>query len=49
MKSQKPANIVLVSVITVIVLGLSVFCWVKPADEYSDSERRPLAKFPEIS
>ena len=49
MKNQKPANIVLVSLIAVIILGLSVFCWVKPAVEYSDSERRPLAKFPELS
>ena len=49
MKNQKLSNIVLVSLITVIVLGLSVFCWVKPAGEYSDSERRPLAKFPELS
>ena len=49
MKNQKPANIVLVSLITVIVLGLAVFCWAKPTVDYSDSERRPLAKFPELS
>ena len=28
---------------------LSVFAWVKPTDEFSLTERRPLAKFPELS
>ncbi len=30
-------------------LALAVFAWVKPEDKTSDSERRPLAQFPEIS
>ena len=30
-------------------LGLTAFAWVKPADESSDSERRNLAQFPELS
>jgi hypothetical protein len=30
-------------------LTLSVFAWVKPADDISDTERRELAKFPELS
>ena len=30
-------------------LGLSVFAWLKPAEESSDSERRNLGQFPEFS
>ena len=30
-------------------LGLTAYAWVKPADEFSDSERRPLEQFPELS
>ncbi len=30
-------------------LGLTAFAWVKPASATSDSERRPLAQFPELS
>ena len=32
-----------------VLLGLSVAAWFKPADEYSTSERRPFAQFPEVS
>lgn len=32
-----------------ILLGLSLICWFKPAGEYSDSERRTLAKFPQLN
>ena len=35
------------ALVAVLWLALSVFAWVKPADEISDSERRPLAQFPE--
>ena len=49
MKNQKKSGIALVLSIGVIVFALSVFCWFKPVSEYSDSERRPLAKFPELS
>ena len=28
---------------------LTVFAWVKPAGDFTDAERRPLAQFPEIS
>ena len=31
------------------ILALSVFAWVKPADDVSITERRELAKFPELS
>lgn len=30
-------------------LSLTLFAWVKPADAASDSERRPLAQFPELT
>ncbi|MBR2889543.1 MAG: hypothetical protein IKC09_04625 [Oscillospiraceae bacterium] len=30
-------------------LALTVFAWIKPADATSDSERRPLDQFPELS
>lgn len=30
-------------------LCLTVFAWVKPADDISDAERRPLDQFPELS
>lgn len=32
-----------------ILLIISLVCWFKPAVEYSDSERRVLAKFPELT
>jgi len=36
-------------VVAVVVLGLTVICWLKPADEFSATERRKLAQFPEVS
>ncbi len=36
-------------VVGVIWFGLSVWSFVKPADSFSDSERRQLAQFPEVS
>jgi len=33
----------------VLVLGLSLFCWFKTPNEYSQSERRVLAQFPELT
>ncbi|MBE6650190.1 MAG: hypothetical protein E7613_02635 [Ruminococcaceae bacterium] len=36
-------------VLVVLLLGLSVLAWLKPADEFSTSERRPFAQFPEVS
>jgi hypothetical protein len=33
----------------VLIFGLSVFAVLKPADEFSESERRPLDQFPELS
>ena len=33
----------------VVLFGLSLAAWLKPADAYSDSERRPFDQFPEVS
>lgn len=48
MKKQKFSSVLLCSFFAVIVLGLAVYAWVKPAGEYSDSERRPLEPFPKL-
>ena len=37
------------AVLGAVWLGLTAFCWAKPADNVSESERRPLAEFPELS
>ena len=39
----------LVCLIAVYVLGFSLFSWIKPADEFSVSERRYLKQFPDLS
>ena len=36
-------------IIAALWLALAVFAWVRPADALSESERRPLAQFPELS
>ncbi len=36
-------------VMIVILFALSLTAWFKPADEYSTSERRPFAQFPELN
>ena len=38
-----------VIIVAVLMFGLSAFCVLKPADEYSESERRKLASFPEFT
>ena len=40
-----------ISLICVLALwlGLTAYAWVKPADATSDSERRNLAQFPELT
>lgn len=42
-------NIVVTCVMAAFFLILSGFAWLKPADAYSDSERRPLEQFPVVS
>ncbi len=46
---KKIKNIVVTVILSSFILALSVFAWVKPIDEFSLAERRPLAKFPELS
>lgn len=47
--NDKIKSIVLTVLSAVILLTLSVWCIVKPGPGYSDSERRVLASFPEIT
>ncbi len=35
--------------LAVLFLGFVLFCWIKPAEEYSAAERRKLAQIPEFS
>lgn len=46
---KKFKNIFLTVILLSFILALSVFAWIKPIDEFSITERRPLAKFPELS
>lgn len=45
---KKEAKIT-VLLLAVLFLGFSVFCWVKPAAEYSTTERRKLEQFPKLT
>ena len=47
--SSRIKNIVTVSVMAALIFGLFIFCIVKPADAFSESERRELAQLPEVS
>ena len=47
--NDKIKSIVLTVLSAVVLLTLSVWCIAKPGAEYSDSERRVLASFPEIT
>ena len=40
--STKTKNIVLTCVLAIFFFGLSIFAWLKPADDYSYTERKPL-------
>lgn len=42
-------NKIISFVLIIFFFGLSVFSWLKPATEFSESERRALAKFPDAS
>ena len=46
---NKTKNIVLTVLITVFIFSFSAWCIIKDNDIYSNSERRTLASFPEIS
>ncbi len=47
--TDKIKNISVVALMSLIVFGLFITCLIKPADEYSASERRPLDQAPELS
>ncbi len=47
--NDKIKNIILTVVVTAILLTLSVWCIAKSPDEYSESERRVLDSFPEVT
>ena len=47
--NNRNKNRVLTIIFTVLVLGISALCILKPADSFSQSERRELASFPEFS
>ena len=47
--TNKVKNITVTCVMAVLLFGLAFWTWFKPADEFSTSERRELAKFPELS
>jgi hypothetical protein len=42
-------NKIIAIVLVVFLFGLSFFAWVKPATEFSQSERRVLAQFPKLT
>jgi hypothetical protein len=46
MKKEEKITVLLLAV---LFFGFSVICWVKPADEYSSSERRKLTQFPKMT
>lgn len=46
---KKTQYIYTIIVTAVLIFGLSVFAVLRPADDFSESERRPLDKFPELS
>jgi hypothetical protein len=48
MNTQQKNRVVTV-LLAAVFFGLSVWSWLKPADIYSDTERRHLAQFPELS
>ena len=47
--STKVKNIVLTCVMGVFFFGLAFFAWLKPADDYSYTERKTLKSFPKIT
>lgn len=47
--TEKIKNIVVTSVMAVLLFGIALFAWFKPADSFSDSERRELAKMPALN
>lgn len=48
-QKEKSRDYVLTAVMAVLVFGISLICWLKPEESFSESERRVLAKFPQVS
>ncbi len=46
---NKKSNIILTFIFAILVLGLSITCWLKPETAFSESERRDLATKPELT
>ncbi len=46
---NKTKNLVVSFAMLLFFFGLAFTCWIKPADEFSDSERRSLNQFPELT
>ena len=46
---EKKRNIIYVCIVAVLFFGLSAVAWLKPADEFSETERRKLDQFPKLS
>ena len=46
---ERTKNIITLLLIGGLIFGLALWCVLKPADDTSDAERRPLAQMPEIS
>ncbi len=47
--ANKTKHIVVTFVMVAFFLSVSLFAWLKPADDFSLSERRKLSQFPELS
>lgn len=47
--TEKHKSIAVIGVMTALLGGLSLWSWLQPQKDFSDSERRVLAKFPEFS
>ena len=47
--TNKVKNITVTCLMAVILFGLAFWTWLRPADEFSTSERRPLDQFPTLS
>lgn len=47
--TKKTKHIVITFVMVAFFLSVSLFAWLKPADDFSLSERRKLSQFPELS
>ena len=47
--STKVKNIVLTCLVAVFFFGLAIFAWLKPADDYSYTERKTLKSFPKLT